>query len=125
VVRQPVTGGGLLVLAIFGSAAVFTANARVSVAAERPDIVLIMTDQQFADAMSCRMGDQYIQTPTMDGLAKTGTLFTRAYTPNPLCMPARNSIFTGRYPHQTGIAKNAKPVQVLFVRVRKSAGRVV
>lgn len=66
-----------------------------------------MTDQQFADIMSCRMGTKYINTPAMDSLAKSGMLFTNAYTPNPLCMPARNSIFTGRYPHETQCQKNS------------------
>ena len=52
------------------------------------------------------MGTQYIHTPAMDSLAENGVLFSKAYTPNPLCMPARNSIFTGRYPHETGVTKN-------------------
>lgn len=76
--------------------------------AKRPNIVLIMTDQQFADAMSCVMGDKYIRTPAMDSLAETGTRFSRAYSPNPLCMPARGSIFTGRYPHEMGINSNQR-----------------
>ena len=71
--------------------------------------MFIITDQQFADAMSCRMGEQFVHTPTMDQLAKTGMLFTRAYSPNPLCMPARNSMFTGRYPHETRVTQNAQP----------------
>ena len=75
---------------------------------KRPNVLFIMTDQQFADIMSCRMGTKYINTPAMDSLAKNGMLFTEAYTPNPLCMPARNSIFTGRYPHETGCQKNGK-----------------
>ncbi len=83
-----------------------TANAARST---RPNILFIITDQQFAEAMSCRMGKQYLNTPTMDRLAQTGTLFTRAYSSNPLCMPFRNSVFTGRYPHETGVTKNAGP----------------
>jgi len=75
---------------------------------KRPNILFIMTDQQFADIMSCRMGTKYINTPAMDSLAKNGMLFTDAYTANPLCMPARNSIFTGRYPHETGRQINCK-----------------
>ena len=75
--------------------------------AARPNMLYIMTDQQFGDAMSCRMGKQYIHTPAMDSLAETGTLYSRAYSANPLCMPARNSIFTGRYPHETGVTRNA------------------
>lgn len=77
--------------------------------AKRPNVLFIITDQQFADAMSCRMGKQFISTPTMDRLAQTGTLFTRAYSSNPLCMPFRNSAFTGRYPHQTGVTQNVGP----------------
>lgn len=73
---------------------------------KNPNILFIMTDQQFADIMSCRMGTQYINTPAMDSLAKDGMLFTEAYTANPLCIPARNSIFTGRYPHEIGCQNN-------------------
>ena len=78
-------------------------------AGKRPNILLIMTDQQFADVMSCRMGRQYVHTPAMDSLAASGTLFTRAYSSNPLCMPLRNSLFTGRYPHETRVSHNGSP----------------
>ncbi len=73
------------------------------------NIVFIMTDQQFAEVMSCRMGRQFIHTPVMDDLAAHGVLFTRAYTANPLCMPARHSLFTGFYPHQTRVQTNDCP----------------
>lgn len=72
----------------------------------RPNLLVILTDQQFADAMSCCIGREYIHTPNMDSLAATGMRFTRAYTANPLCVPARTSMFTGRYPHETGIQIN-------------------
>ena len=99
----------IVVFAVCAVSVSFAVRAGLAVAAERPNILFIMTDQQSADAMSCRMGNQYINTPAMDSLAKTGMVFTRAYAPNPLCMPARNSIFTGRYPHETGVTKNARP----------------
>ncbi|MDP2883402.1 MAG: sulfatase-like hydrolase/transferase [Ignavibacteria bacterium] len=73
---------------------------------KKPNILLIMTDQQSADAMSCRMGKRFINTPAMDSIAAGGVSFTRAYTPNPLCVPARTSIFTGQYPHVTGVQTN-------------------
>lgn len=82
-------------------------SAAVNPSPARPNIVFIMTDQQSADAMSFRMGDRYIKTPALDALAARGTYFSRAYAANPLCMPARNAIFTGRYPHQTGVTDNA------------------
>ena len=75
-------------------------------AGARPNILIVMTDQQFSEAMSCRIGHQYIHTPHMDSLASTGTLFTRAYCPNPLCVPSRTSMFTGRYPAETGVETN-------------------
>jgi len=73
----------------------------------RPNVLFIMTDQQFADVMSCRMGKTWINTPALDALAAGGALFSRAYSPNPLCMPMRASAFTGRYPHETGVTHNS------------------
>jgi arylsulfatase A-like enzyme len=75
----------------------------------KPNVLFIITDQQFAEVMSCRMGKQYVNTPAMDYLAAQGIVFTRAYSSNPLCMPSRNSIFTGRYPHETGVTRNGRP----------------
>jgi len=96
-------------LGLLGGAALLPQQAAsvVAGASNRPNILYIMTDQQFGDAMSCRMGKRYINTPAMDNLAETGMVFTRAYSPNPLCMPMRASLFTGRYPHETGVTKNA------------------
>jgi choline-sulfatase len=74
--------------------------------ARRPNLLVILTDQQFADAMSCAIGREHIHTPNMDSLAAAGMRFTRAYTANPLCVPARTSLFTGRYPHETGVQVN-------------------
>jgi choline-sulfatase len=75
-------------------------------AGQRPNILLVMTDQQSADAMSCLMGKAFINTPAMDSLAASGVSFTRAYTANPLCVPARTSMFTGQPPHVTGFQTN-------------------
>ncbi len=74
---------------------------------DKSNILLIMTDQQSSDLMSCVMGTQVLHTPHMDSLAEHGLRFTRAYTPNPLCVPARNSIFSGCHPHTTGIQSNS------------------
>ncbi len=72
----------------------------------RPNILLITTDQQSADALSCRMGSRYIATPAVDSLAADGMFFTRAYSANPLCIPSRTAMFTGQCPHATGIQFN-------------------
>ena len=74
----------------------------------RPNILIIITDQQFADAMSCAIGRDYIHTPNMDSLADSGMRFTRAYCANPLCVPSRAAMFSGRYPHETDIQTNTR-----------------
>lgn len=94
---------------------------------EKPNIVIIITDQQFADAMSCVMGEQYLHTPNMDRLADKGVMFTRAYSPNPLCLPMRTSMATGQFPHETGIFTNSdKDVdftnRVFIGKIFKDAG---
>jgi arylsulfatase A-like enzyme len=78
-------------------------------AGARPNLLVIMTDQQFAEAMSCRLGPRYIRTPHMDSLAASGMLFSRTYCANPLCVPSRTSMFTGYYPAQTGYQTNDLP----------------
>ena len=62
----------------------------------RPNILVITTDQQWAGAMSCA-GNPYVQTPAMDSLACNGVMFEAAYTPNPICVPARTSYMTGTH----------------------------
>ena len=63
----------------------------------RPNVLLITTDQQFADVMSCA-GSPWVQTPAMDAIARQGVRFTRAYVNYPVCMPERYSMYTGRLP---------------------------
>jgi len=72
---------------------------------DRPNIVLIMTDQQRADVCG-REGFGLDTTPFLDALAGRGTWFHRAYTVNPTCLPARVSMLTGRFPSATGVRCN-------------------
>jgi len=73
--------------------------------AKRLNVLLVMTDEQCADAMSC-VGNRYLKTPNMDRLARDGVVFEKAYTTQPLCVPYRTSLQTGRWPHQTGVMVN-------------------
>ena len=61
---------------------------------KRPNIVLILTDQQRFDTVGAN-GSPICQTPNIDRLAADGTTFEKAYTPVSLCSPARASYFTG------------------------------
>jgi arylsulfatase A-like enzyme len=63
----------------------------------QPNILVIITDQQFADVMGCA-GCPSVETPAMDFLAEKGIRFTRAYVNYPVCMPERYAMFTGRLP---------------------------
>lgn len=93
------------VLALLSSADARAASPKKS--ASRPaDIILIMTDQQTARAMSCA-GNPWVATPAMDALAADGVRFTRAYCPYPLSGPCRASLVTGRMPFEVGAFDNA------------------
>ena len=67
---------------------------------DRPNILLITSDQQHWSTLGCLNPE--IQTPHLDRLASEGTLFERAYCPNPTCTPTRASMITGKYPSQHG-----------------------
>jgi arylsulfatase len=79
----------------------------MSASAECPNILLVLTDQHRWDFMGY-MGHPALQglTPHFDRLAREGTAFTHCYSPNPLCMPARNAIHTGLYTFQSGQMNN-------------------
>lgn len=66
----------------------------------RPNVLLITSDQQHWATLGVLNPE--IETPNLDRLAAQGTLFTRAYCPNPTCTPTRASIITGQYPSQHG-----------------------
>jgi choline-sulfatase len=72
------------------------------------NLLVILSDEHQAHAMGCA-GHPFVQTPNLDRLAEQGTMFTNAYTPSPICVPARASFATGRYPHQTRLWDNAMP----------------
>ena len=69
---------------------------------DRPNIVLFLTDDHGAWASGC-YGNDEVATPTLDTLAATGTRFANAYTPTPVCSPARACLLTGKTASQVGI----------------------
>ena len=80
--------------------------------AVQPDILLIMPDQMRGDCLSL-LGHPVVRTPHLDQLAAQGTVFTRAYTTCPSCIPARYALLTGLYPQTSGVVGFAnKPVDV-------------
>lgn len=69
--------------------------------AKKPNVLILMSDEHRAD-VSGFAGDKVIRTPNLDWLAETGAVFNNAYTPSPVCIPARQSIMAGQYPRTTG-----------------------
>jgi arylsulfatase A-like enzyme len=78
---------------------------------KRPNIILIITDQQSASMMSCA-GNKYVKTPNIDRLAAAGVRFERAYCTNPVCVPSRVSLVTGKMPSEFGMWYNQLPFEV-------------
>ncbi|MEM7683641.1 MAG: sulfatase-like hydrolase/transferase [Pseudomonadota bacterium] len=72
------------------------------------NLLVLMSDEHQAKAMGCA-GHPFVRTPNLDALAARGTRFTSAYTPSPICVPARASFATGLYVHQTRLWDNAMP----------------
>ncbi len=85
----------------------FVSTARSLAAAQRsaPNVLLILCDQMRADAMS-GVGSPNGRTPNLDRLAGDGVLFERCFSNNPVCVPSRKSIFSGRFPHEHGSLTN-------------------
>lgn len=69
------------------------------------NVVLIVTDQQRFDTIEAH-GNPVIKTPVLNQLSRTGVHFDRAYTPCPVCVPARYAMLTGQMPHQTNCVDN-------------------
>lgn len=66
-----------------------------------PNILLIHSDQHRYDSVGCN-GHPLVQTPNLDRLAAEGVNFEHAFTPSPICSPARGSLITGMWPTQHG-----------------------
>jgi choline-sulfatase len=72
------------------------------------NLLFILSDEHSRRVLGC-YGHRIIRTPNFDRLAASGVRFSDAYTNSPICVPARASIATGRYPHQIRFWDNAIP----------------
>ena len=88
------------------------------------NVVVIIADQLRADHLG-HEGVQPVRTPNIDGIAAAGTRFSRALVANPVCMPNRATIMTGRWPSAHGLRTNGLPLDPearTFVGVLRGAG---
>ncbi|MCR9137718.1 MAG: sulfatase-like hydrolase/transferase [Alphaproteobacteria bacterium] len=91
---------------------------------KQPNFLFIITDQHRADHLGC-YGNTIVQTPHIDRIAGTGTRWDRFYVANPICMPNRASIMTGRMSSVHGARHNGIPLSrdhTTFVELLKDAG---
>jgi len=74
-------------------------------AEQKPNLLVIMTDQQRFDSLSAA-GNTILQTPNLDRIANEGVRFENAYSPSPVCASARTSMLTGLSLDNTGVFAN-------------------
>ena len=86
-----------------------------------PNIIFIITDQQRFDTIRAA-GYDYVDTPHLDRLMKEGVSFDQCHVTAGSCAPARASLFTGHYPHTTGILKNADTWKRGWIKSLSDAG---
>jgi arylsulfatase A-like enzyme len=107
-------------LAACAAAPVFGADAR------RPNVVLIMSDDQGYGDFSCH-GNPYVKTPNLDRLAAEGVEMSRFYV-SPVCAPTRASLLTGRYHLRSGVhgvttgRETMRTSEITLAEALKSAG---
>ncbi len=96
-------------------------------AADKPNIVLIFSDDHAYQAISAyRDPRKLIDTPNIDRLAKEGVRFDRCLVPNAICGPSRATVLTGKYSHRNGFYNNTNSrfdgSQVTFPKLLQKAG---
>lgn len=91
---------------------------------ERPNVLFVITDQQRADHVGFG-GNDVVRTPHLDALAARGMVFESAWVSNPVCMPNRSTIATGRMPSAHGVVFNDRSLDWganTFIRRFRNAG---
>jgi arylsulfatase A-like enzyme len=83
----------------------------LTVVAERPNFLFIITDQHRADHLGC-YGNPFVRTPNIDGLAAEGVSFDDFHVASPICMPNRATLMTGRMPSVHGVRHNGIPLSL-------------
>jgi arylsulfatase A-like enzyme len=107
-----------------GALAIASCWTAVTAAADRPNIVLIFTDDHAYQAVSA-YGSGLNETPHIDRLAKEGVRFDRCYVTNSICGPSRACVLTGKYSHENGFYTNRDKFdgsQQTFPKLLQEAG---
>jgi len=107
--RTGAAGAGALLAGLGSATAAGAATALAVHTGRRPNFLLLVADQLGLDAISAHgCGD--VRTPNIDRLVRRGVTFMESHSTNPVCSPARSSLFTGRMPTETGVISNGRPI---------------
>jgi len=109
------------IAAVSGCMSGVSANVRKK---NKQNILFIMTDQQRRDTIRC-YGNDKVQTPALDSLARSGARLTSCYTTQPVCTPCRSSIITGKFPTAIDTWENKRPLKdhsTSWLRILGEAG---
>ncbi len=113
-------------IALVGIVALAPAAGQVRAAQRRPNIILVITDDQRFDALGCT-GNTILKTPHIDGLAALGAVFTNSFCTTSICATSRASFLTGQYAMRHGIrsfrtALTGEQWQAAFPTLMRRAG---
>ena len=116
----------VFVACLFAGGATTSLTAQAQNAAQRPNVILIMTDDQGRGDFSC-MENPVLKTPHLDKLAEGAAWMTRFYV-SPVCAPTRACLMTGRYNYRTRAIDTyigramMEPDEVTVAEVLRDAG---
>ncbi|MDF7799609.1 sulfatase [Pontiellaceae bacterium B1224] len=117
---------GLIVATCFGVASIYATSFA------RPNVVIILTDDQGYADLGCFGGDQ-VKTPRIDRMAEEGAKLTSFYVAGSVCTPSRSALMTGCYPKRIGLANGVflagdenglNPDEITIAEMLKSAGYI-
>ncbi len=106
-----------LIIALFTATSIFAQT-------QKPNFIIFIADDVSWDDLGC-YGNTYVKTPNIDKLAQEGMRFDNVFLTASSCSPSRNSIITGRYPHNTGACElhTEPPIDMIsFPEVLKQNG---
>lgn len=89
-----------------------------------PNLLVIMCDQLRATALGL-YGNPVVRTPHLESLAQSGITYRYAFTPSPVCVPARVALWTGRWPHLTRSMENSvflQPTETHLLQLLRASG---
>ena len=118
--------GSLFATPLLGTGCRTIADTADDTRSERPNIILIVTDDQRWDALGCA-GNPVIHTPNMDRLAGLGLRFANAFATTPICAASRASLLTGLFERAHGYTFGQPPlpgdlVAMSYPRLLRAAG---